>query len=196
MHHWFKDVSETPDRYIFTIAVERLRNFHNMNSLQRLTLTVMAGQQDESGLRSLRDAFCAIDVNGNGTLTAKELKEALKKMKLKIPPDLESALDAVDEDHDGQIDWEELLAATMDRRALQQENACWEAFKVFDKDNNQKISAEELSAVLADGDLQANVDEEVRALLAEVDKDADGFISFEEFCTVLRSANTRPAGVL
>merc|ERR1712003_56421 len=105
--------------------------------------------------KALRDTFMQLDHNGDGLLTVKELKEGLDKAGLKeIPEDLQQILKDVDADGSGVIDYTEFLAATLDKKVYLCEDACWQAFRVFDRNGDGKISQEELKAVLGDDSVQ------------------------------------------
>merc|ERR1719436_2254204 len=96
-------------------------------------------------------------------------------------------MDGIDVNCSGLIDYTEFLAATMRRKQYLQEDACWCAFKVFDRDGDGKISKEELKLVLGDGNVRAwwsapGVDQVIK----EVDKNGDGSIDFDEFMAMLR----------
>lgn len=69
----------------------------------------------------------------------------------------------------------------------------YEAFKIFDKDGNQKISssythifiANELSSVFRS--LGYNfTPQNIQEMLLDIDKDADDALNFEEFCSLLK----------
>eukprot|EP00435_Cladocopium_sp_Y103_P070865 s25_g36.t1 len=65
---------------------------------------------------NLQDGF--VDKNGDGLLTAAELKAGLEKGGLKdnIPGDLQEIMKSIDADGSGVIDYTEFLAATLDRK--------------------------------------------------------------------------------
>lgn len=57
------------------------------------------------------------------------------------------------------------------------------AFKLFDLDNNGKITMNEITKVLRGGAAASSTQEaeEWKCIVAEIDKDGDGEISFNEF---------------
>ena len=110
------------------------------------------------------------------------MKEELSKAGLKdIPVDW---LQEVDSDGSVQIDYTEVLAATLDR-IYGQKDVCWSEFRVFDSSGDGKISMEELQQVLpvvCARDVAEVVGlKAIAEMLLEVDGKADGFIDFKEF---------------
>jgi calcium-dependent protein kinase len=175
--------------------VEHLRAFRSQNKLMKAALHIIAGQLSEGQIRSLRETFTALDENGDGLLSLSELKEGFGRSGIEMLPDLQDIMDGVDVNGSGLIDYTEFLAATMRRRQYLQEDACWCAFKVFDRNGDGKISPEELKQVLCD----SNIKEAVHApdldqVMLEVDKNGDGSIDFEEFMTMLRCKRQPPNG--
>merc|ERR1712190_603342 len=106
--------------------VDNLRGFRSQNKLKKAALHIIAGQLNEDQIKALRDIFMSLDANGDGLLTANEMKEGLAKAGLKdIPADLQQILEDVDSDGSGVIDYTEFLAATLDKRSYVKEDVCW-----------------------------------------------------------------------
>merc|ERR1719158_2013840 len=121
----------------------------------------------------MKNTFMALDSNGDGLLTINEMKDGLNKIGLKeIPPDLQQIMAEVDSDGSGMIDYTEFLAATLDKKTYLQEDVCWAAFRVFDRNGDGKISKEELKLVLGDqdvGDAMSVTVEALTEIMREVD---------------------------
>lgn len=167
--------------------VDNLKGFRSQNKFKKAALHVIANQMSESQIKSLRDTFMALDDNGDGLLTAKELREGLAKAGFKdLPPDLQQIMEEVDSDGSGVIDYTEFLAATLDRKLYLQEDVCWAAFRVFDRDGDGVISKEEIADVLGDGDVKSVAMRDIADLMKDVDANGDGEIDFQEFMQMMR----------
>merc|ERR1719453_2550854 len=128
-----------------------------------------------------------LDDNGDGLLTAAEMKAGLAKAGLKdIPQDLQAILEEVDSDGSGVIDYTEFLAATLDKKVYMAEDVCWQAFRIFDRDGNGRISKDEISLVLNDGGVQSAAAKDMAEIMKEIDKNGDGEIDFQEFMGMMR----------
>jgi calcium-dependent protein kinase len=55
---------------------------------------------------------------------------------------------SIDTDNNGKIDYTEFLAVTMEKRTYLQEEKLYAAFKLFDKEQDGLITAQELKDVL------------------------------------------------
>merc|ERR1712186_167012 len=164
--------------------VDNLRGFRSGNKLKKAALHVIAGQLGDSQIKALRETFMTLDNNGDGMLTVNEMKEGLTKAGLKeIPPDLQQIMEDVDSDGSGVIDYTEFLAATLDKRQYIQEDVCWSAFRLFDRNGDGKISAEELKYVLGDSEVNnvmGNGASSLADVMKQVDGDGSGDIDFKE----------------
>merc|ERR1719399_792968 len=106
--------------------VDNLKGFRSQNRLKKAALHVIASQLGESQIKALRDTFTTLDHNGDGLLTAAEMKEGLQKAGLKeIPEDLQQIMEDIDSDGSGVIDYTEFLAATLDKKVYMAEDVCW-----------------------------------------------------------------------
>uniref|UniRef100_A0A7S2HL28 Calcium-dependent protein kinase 1 n=1 Tax=Zooxanthella nutricula TaxID=1333877 RepID=A0A7S2HL28_9DINO len=194
-HRWIRHTAPKASATALTsnpALVDNLRGFRTQNKLKKAALQIIASQLDDSQLRGLRDAFTALDSNGDGLLTVAELKTGLDKAGFrKTNSDLEEMCDGIDTDGSGVIDYTEFIAAALDKRSYLSEKACWTAFKVFDLDGDGKISVEELRTLLEDESHTESMGAERAAeLLRDVDRNGDGQIDFQEFMAMMNGGMT------
>ena len=126
--------------------------------------------------------FKQIDVNHDGFITTKELKEALEKQKEKISlKEAEELINFIDTDHNGKINYSEFVASLMDNSVIFREENLVAVFKSLDVDGNGSISTEELKQALRKKNESANfLDEEnIEQIVKECDKNKDGTIDFK-----------------
>mmetsp|Transcript_38649 Transcript_38649/g.124195 ORF Transcript_38649/g.124195 Transcript_38649/m.124195 type:complete len:477 (-) Transcript_38649:169-1599(-) len=190
-HTWVENKApKAKDVPLSTGMFDNLKSFRSQNKLKKAALHVIANQMSENQIKALRDVFMSLDNNGDGLLTIKELKEGLLKAGFEeIPADLQQIMEEVDSDGSGVIDYTEFLAATLDKKLYMQEDVCWQAFRVFDRDGDGKISREEIAAILTDGDpeVRSVAVREIAELMKDLDKNGDGLIDFDEFMQMMRA---------
>lgn len=143
---------------------------------------------DNAEYISLARTFRFIDKNNDGTLTVDEFKQALQETEAYggLPNEafLRNAIDFADLDGDGTISWKELLLATTARRLAAKEERMWNSFKKMDLDGDGKLSVAELQTALNKDDAT------IRRLIADVDKDNNGFVDYEEFLSIFEKQET------
>ena len=146
----------------------------------------MTEQLTKEQIAEFKTAFALFDKDGNGTISTKELgciKRAYGHDHTEA--ELEDMIAEFDTGGDGTIDFEEFLIM-MERKMAETESEqdIGETFKVFDKDGNGFISADELRHVINNLG-EKLTDDEVDELIREADIDDDGQINYEEFVTLL-----------
>lgn len=94
----------------------------------------------------------------------------------------------VDANGNGTIEFGEFLALMARKmKETDAEEELKEAFKVFDKDQNGYISANELRNVMINLG-EKLTDEEVEQMIREADIDGDGQVNYEEFVRMMMAA--------
>lgn len=192
-HDWVKHLApRSTGHSLADNLLKNMQSYQGHHHLKKAALHVIAANLGEKEIAVLRESFKALDDNGDGLLSTEELMNGIHTAELGglTPEDVKRMMESVDCDASGFIDYTEFLAAALEKRLYDQESVLWEAFSVFDRDGDGKISKEELRAVLSDETLEsANIAnaKELDALLEEVDANGDGEIDFQEFVAMMRT---------
>lgn len=89
----------------------------------------------------------------------------------------------IDLDKNGTIDYTEFVMATMSDKHTMTNDKLQLAFKLFDKDGNGSIEADEIKAVLGDSKMTS---EQIDDIINQVDENGDGSIQFDEFVHMMK----------
>jgi len=166
--------------------IKRLRNFNATSKLRKIALTAVVQQLGDEKIEELQKTFRSLDKNGDGMLSAAEIRTGLAAQGMKVPVAFEDLLKNIDSDGSGQLDYTEFLAATVDQKHLQQREVCWGAFRSFDLDGDGKITRDELMKVLNGNRVQQALGaSKIDKMIQDVDANGDGAIDFDEFCAML-----------
>lgn len=139
-------------------------------------------------IEEISKVFQEIDEDNNGFLTEEEIRQGIDKMIGSSNTNFEEILRAADSDKDGQVSYNEFLAAAADKAALLHKETLNKAFKMFDADGNGFITIDELKAVFANGKTSSSSNVNWLEFIKAADKDGDNQISKEEFIDVMMEA--------
>ncbi|CAI5523745.1 unnamed protein product [Closterium sp. Naga37s-1] len=142
-------------------------------------------------------AFRVLDVNGDGKISPQELRQVLDRMGWADESAMQELMAKADTNGDGLIDFEEFVHSSLnhagagardggaggivEEEAEEGEEDLRKAFELFDCDGDGSITAEELQKAMRmlSGDKLSM--EECRTMIARVDVNRDGRVSFSEF---------------
>ena len=85
-------------------------------------------------------------------------------------------------DKNGRIDYTEFIAATISKKRHLNQERLFEAFCMLDRDNNGKITKEELMQVLR---TEKRQEQEIERYIQAADVDGDGMIDYQEFLKIM-----------
>jgi len=149
--------------------------------MKKVALAVVAQLLPDHKVESLQNVFRALDKDGDGSLSAGEIRIGLEREGLEIPDDLLDILNKVDCNASGKIDYTEFVASCLDK-IYNQEDILWAAFRRFDLNGDGKITREELQTVLASDTVESTLGmDKIQDIIREVDSNGDGVIDFDEF---------------
>merc|ERR1719283_370671 len=131
-------------------------------------------------LECLKEAFALFDNDRNGEISTEELGKVLRTHGFNpSESELADMIRNVDSNSNGGIDFNEFIEMMVNHGSNIEEDIA-HSFRVFDRDGDGLITAEELRLTMNNlGEPLTEV--EVQAMIAEADLDGDGKISFSEF---------------
>lgn len=185
-HPWLVAPPDEVNSAASSSVVSNLKAFSAQSTFSRICITAVARQLDHKQLKDIHQVFRAMDLDGNGVLTADEVKQGLGAMGGQAGMDIDKLFANLDMDGSQTIDYTEFCAAGLDQKLSSQEDVIWAAFKTFDLDNVGYISVENLKTILDNADIRdvwsAEVCQDVgKDIIATFDKDGDGMISFDDW---------------
>ena len=141
--------------------------------------------------KELQEAFEIFDLNKDGSISKKELENILRSLNEDPEEEeIQQLLDEVDVDGNGEIDFEEFVALMGKiQKEIDLEAEIVNAFKVFDKEENDLISITDLRHILSNLN-EFMSEDEIDDMLFEADSDYDGFINYKDFLKNLMSNNS------
>ncbi|CAK86645.1 unnamed protein product (macronuclear) [Paramecium tetraurelia] len=164
------------------VVLQNLQRFQAESLFTQAVLSYIASQMTSNQEQEeLIKAFQILDKDQNGILSKDELIEGysqvLKDRELAIQ-EVNKILHIVDLNQSGQVDFSEFLMASMNQEKLMSLEKVKAAFKMFDANNDGKISKEELEMMI--GNLEDNLWQQIL-----VECNAEEEITEEEFINIL-----------
>ena len=140
-------------------------------------------------IADFREAFNVFDKDGDGRIAAKELGTVMRSLGQNLSEaEIQDMMNEVDIGGNGTIEFDEFLY--MMSRQLHEgdtEEEIIDAFRVFDKDGDGKISVEELTHIMKNLG-EPLTQEEIDEMIAQADTNKDGIIDYAEFVHMMLSS--------
>ncbi|XP_047329758.1 calmodulin-2/4-like [Impatiens glandulifera] len=136
-----------------------------------------------------KESFTLIDRDCDGLITTVDLSEMFNSFnEHPTMEQIQDMINAADADGDGAISLEDFLIL-MSKKTMANdiENEIREAFKVFDRDQDGFLSADDVKEVMMKYG-ERLTDEEAEQIIRESDHDGDGLLNFDEFVRVMMMA--------
>jgi len=141
----------------------------------------------EGCLEEWKEAFKLFDKDGNGVIDRAELITVLRSLGHNpTPQEITDMIQAADFTKDGVVDFDEfvVMMINQNRQCCKSEDEMRAAFKVFDKNGDGYVNANELRQVMKTlGEVMT--DEEIDEMIKEADIDGDNRINYDEFSKVM-----------
>lgn len=86
----------------------------------------------------------------------------------------------IDTNNSNKIEYSEFISALLEKKEFLKKEKLLESFRMLDKDDDGKISKEEIKKVLNNEDFN---EKDLTELISKFDLDNDGLIDYDEFVT-------------
>ena len=178
-HSWLKNAKKTPLKD-FKFDPIFFSEYVNSSNLKKLSLFFIASRLNDNEIKDLKKIFEAFDDSKDGQISFKELKKGLLELKSNnlTDNDIFSLFKSIDVDKNGRIDYTEFIASTISKEKHLNQQRLLEAFCMLDRDNNGKITKEELMEVLK---TEKSQEKEIEQYIKSADINGDGMIDYQEF---------------
>lgn len=151
---------------------------------------VVSGSKSD---QEMEKAFKVYDADKDGRISLAELSSVLTSLCGAISEqEIVQIMEEVDTDNDGFISLAEFVAfhtsskpGVLNGEISPDMDPMRDAFQMFDKDGDSRISANELQSVLVSLGDKGHSIEECRQMINSVDKDGDGHVDFQEFLELM-----------
>ena len=200
-HQWFKTAEFRKKDKVNTIpqalAKELISNMTKYKSNNMLKCAVIAYlvhhlTNTEECLEASK-LFIKIDLNSDGKIEKHELIQGFQKYwgitEEEAKEKVEIIFSNIDTDFNGFIEYEEFVRAAVNPSIFMSQNYLKFAFNYFDRDASGDITFEEIKKRFSQN-VNYNsekMDNELRQIFDKIDINKDGFISFYEFCKMMKS---------
>jgi len=147
-HKWFENYDQRKEK-ISAEALKALCKYKAKNKLWQEAIKIAVKNISNSQINSLRETFIAIDTDNSGFISAKELQMALRMNGYNLASEeVDQIINNCSYIESGKINFTDFLVATMNKKALMNEELMWEAFIYYDKGNTGRINAKNLKTAL------------------------------------------------
>ena len=183
-HPWFSKESLNLKHMISKSNIMELQNYKSTNDFKRFILTCLANRLKEEEIKELKETFCEMDINKDGTLTPEEVKSSLNKFMNEN--EIKKMFEEIDINNSNKIEYTEFISALIEKKEYLKEEKLLEIFKTLDKDGNGKISKNEIKNILKGQDFDEN---DSKQFISKFDLNGDGLIDYYEFVSNMNDLN-------
>ena len=164
-------------------------NVYNANKSIKKDEESLLDDLTEYQIAEYKEAFQIFDKHGEGAISSKELGTIMRSLGLNpSDEDLKEIIDSFDnEKNNNLIDFNSFLIIMAKRKNdIDKEEDLLDAFRVFDKENNGKISARELRYVMMSSGEDLN-ENDIEEMIREASTENDDFIDYYKFVKLMLS---------
>lgn len=160
---------------------QSFENYARSSHFAKVVLNCVAVQLNSSELSDLSGYFDLLDHDADGCVTPLALRSTLKSFGLE--GEFDQLWAAIDINRDGHLQYSEFMASMLSTRPKLLDDAMLRVFTLFDTDNDNAMSFQELNCMLSGSPNQGVLPDgkTIERLMGEMDSGMDGTITFSDF---------------
>ena len=190
-HEWFRTAAPELRRpaSLQSFVIADLLRFSKHRAFQRAALRSVAMQLDHEELEPLWQHFGALDPQGTGMVTIRELQDLIQSGAAQAQTEeLQQVVAILRSRPAGEdlISFTDFVAATLSGGQCKDAN-CRSAFRIFDRNGDGYIDAKELEVVLRQGEGSVTSAPEASVSLMLKEATGAGSMSYKDFAKFVRS---------
>ena len=133
-----------------------------------------------------KETFNLFDKNGDGIINAADFERVMESFGIPSTlPELKQMMEELGTSGKDSIDFNEFVTL-MSNHSLDSDKELQEAFKIFDKNGDGRLSAEDLKEVMKMFG-EKSTDKEVAEIIKLFDFDGDGQINYSDFVKMMKN---------
>jgi Ca2+-binding EF-hand superfamily protein len=195
-HQWFAlsisktVVSEVPRKVILKLRQKKASSMLSREAMKVIVKHLPEESITELKVTTIQTYFNSLDPQSTGFITAEGLREALHRSGHRLArEDIEDIIRRNDTLGEGRIKYTDFLLATLNRRAMLEEENLWVAFRYFDIDNRGTLTLASIQSTLAGAGCEVS-EKDMQSIREEFKIGKDDSVDFERFRLIMVIMNS------
>ena len=184
-HNWLNDNEEEKKEKLVldNFNKEKLKLYQNIPKLKKNILSLIVSKCCNQDIENLKNIFNQLDLTNCGNLSFEEFKKGLIKLTIEnIEKDIQNIFETIEVDCSDKINYIEFLIICINLKNYLTEEKLHDNCKLIDKNNNGKISKNELKEILNN-----HIDKKViDKIILDFDLNGEGLIDYNQFLNELQ----------
>ena len=184
-HNWLNDNEEEKKEKLVldNFNKEKLKLYQNIPKLKKNILSLIVSKCCNQDIENLKNIFNQLDLTNCGNLSFEEFKKGLIKLTIEnIEKDIQNIFKTNEVDCSDKINYIEFLIICINLKNYLTEEKLHDNCKLIDKNNNGKISKNELKEILNN-----HIDKKViDKIILDFDLNGEGLIDYNQFLNELQ----------
>lgn len=181
---WFVQCQASGGGQIDKSALKALSGHKRKSDLHQALMADMAGRENLAQLQGINELFMQLDKDNDGVVTADEARDGLRR--IMDPASIDNLINGLI-GANGEIPYTEFMGQMIAQTKAEETELLWKVFQDADDDDSNYLDRNELKNLLQRPEVAKCLggDQTADELMAQMDTNNSGRVSFEEFRRVI-----------